>query len=54
MLNKFFSLLLFFLTCLNYSCVTVPVEENDTYSPSFWGDEEEDSPYFHPERVKKE
>lgn len=42
------------LVCLIFQvCVTVPQEEVYNYEPSFWGEEEEENPLYHPERVKQ-
>jgi hypothetical protein len=51
-LSRFGLVFLCFLL-LGSGCVSVPEEEMNELAPSFWGEEEEESPYFRPERVKK-
>lgn len=49
-LNKIFILTILLLI----GCASVPQEEVYNYEPSFWGEEEEDNPLYHPEKVKSE
>ncbi len=43
-----------FILLFTLGCVSVPQEEVYDYGPSFWGEEEEESPLYRPEKVKQE
>lgn len=47
-------LIFIFVLLFTWGCVSVPQEEVYDYSPSFWGEEEEENPLYHPEKVKQE